>query len=223
MEEFDPNVLSEFVNMVEAETLDKFSSDSYEWLKGNGCIFSVKSYYDVVNNGSVGFSIGGEIVKAINHLREVKVPSNILFFGWRFLLNRIPTKDQLFKQGILTNKNCAFCMVDDESISHLFGRCLYSDCIWIKVFNWIGSGMELSLSKLVSFFLHCEKVKNKVRRLITAVIWLATVWSIWLMQNTIILKNSIFNFYDCMTMIVLRSWTWLSAFCKTVDGCNFSV
>lgn len=69
---------------------------------------------------------------------EGKSPSKILYFGWRFLHKRVATKDHFFKRGILKEHNdllCVMCMMEVESLSHLFGDCEVTSRICNKVFG----------------------------------------------------------------------------------------
>lgn len=140
------------------------------------------------------------------------------------MLNRIPTKDQLFNRGILSEARdlcCVFCSTKLETLSHLFRCFSHSIRIWNNFSKWMGNLVDLSLGDFLDFFSHCDKVKCSSQRTIMAVIWVATVWSLWLMCNAIIFKEKVFIFDDCMSAIVLRSWKWLCSFCKKADLCNF--
>lgn len=98
-------------------------------------------------------------------------------FGWRILLNRIPTKDLLSKLGILSDIEdllCVFYLTELENISHLLGSCPCIGRIWRKVFDWVGAKEELSFELFVGFFNSYEKVKSGDHRTIIASIWLAS-------------------------------------------------
>lgn len=101
------------------------------------------------------------------------------------------------------------CGLEEETISHLFGKCSFTTNVWLKVYNWIGGELELSISELKSFFFYFEKVKCKTRRTQVAVIWLAMVWNIWLVHDAVIFKGVDVNFDDCIREIVFGSWIWL--------------
>lgn len=74
---------------------------------------------------------------------------------------------------------------------------------------WIGSMEDLTLEDCKSFFFNVEKVKNNLKRKITAVIWLVPIWSLWLLTNDFIFNQVVPIFDDCISAIVFRLWIWL--------------
>ncbi|GAU50636.1 hypothetical protein TSUD_134420 [Trifolium subterraneum] len=53
------------------------------------------------------------------------VPSKINIFGWRLLLQKLPTKEALHRKGVITNTHdwaCVFCYKEEEDLCHLFFR-----------------------------------------------------------------------------------------------------
>jgi hypothetical protein len=81
------------------------------------------------------------ILAALKKLWKIDVPSKVLVFGWRFILDRLPTRLALNHRGIILNRNdmsCAFCSLNTEDIGHLFFSCQFSVGIWNAISNWIG-------------------------------------------------------------------------------------
>ncbi|CAI8608249.1 unnamed protein product [Vicia faba] len=109
-------------------------------------------------------------------IMELKVSSNISLYGWRLILNQIPTKDQLIYHGVVVDSSYILCGSNFESIAHLFGRCVFSVGIWNKMYDWIGSGLGMTVLELMELFFHFDKLKVKSERITISVIWLATVW-----------------------------------------------
>lgn len=88
--------------------------------------FSVRSYYNCFKEKLYGPLIHHDKVSALAHLWKIKAPSKILFFGWRFILDKLAIKDQLIKRGVLVEgneSNYVFCLLDDETLRHLFSTC----------------------------------------------------------------------------------------------------
>ncbi|XP_058764151.1 uncharacterized protein LOC131637569 [Vicia villosa] len=187
-------------------------------------IFSIQSCFVWFSTFLSHPPLPAEIATTLNHLWKAKVPSKLHFFGWRVIHNKMSTKDQLKKMGILVNSNDfsnVLCLSEEESLPHLMGLCPITSTIWRKVYEWIGLIEKLSLMEFKSFFAHCDKVKSLSKRSIVAVIWLATAWSIWLKRNVINFKGESFCFNDCMSEIVVNAWKWLNSKCKIVNSCNF--
>ncbi|XP_058756418.1 uncharacterized protein LOC131629651 [Vicia villosa] len=145
--------------------------DEFTWRLNNEGVFSVKSCYVCFKEKLSGPAVNQNTVKALTHLWKIKVPSKILFFGWRFIHNRIAAKDQLIKRGILVEGNdslCVFCHMEEESLMHLFWSCEVSLRIWRRVYEWFGAYTNITLKEFLNFFHHCEKLANKTKRTIGA-------------------------------------------------------
>ncbi|XP_058767958.1 uncharacterized protein LOC131641678 [Vicia villosa] len=111
----------------------------------------------------------------------------------------------------------------EENLSHLLGGCLVISSIWRKVLEWFGPIDNLDLEEFEGFFGFFEKVKFKAKKIIVMVIWLATVWNIWLRRNALIFKNESFSFTECKSGIVHLSWNWLQSYYVIKDNCNFHI
>ncbi|XP_075095270.1 uncharacterized protein LOC142173556 [Nicotiana tabacum] len=62
---------------------------------------------------------------------------------WIFILRlaaleRLYTKDRLFKWGVTQDQFCLLCGQDHESLAHLFFTCETTAQLWKKLLNWIG-------------------------------------------------------------------------------------
>ncbi|XP_058783792.1 uncharacterized protein LOC131658523 [Vicia villosa] len=204
--------------------LQQAESDLFYWqaeLDGN---FSVKSFYVFPNSKLLGEVVVADRVRALSHLWKVKVPSKILFFAWRFIYNRIATRDHLVRRGILMEGRdsfCVFCSKEEESRDNLFSNCVVSIRVWRRVYMWLGVGEILSFDEFVDFFFNCEKINCLSKKAILSVVWLATIWTLWNKRNAIIFKDESFSFIECMSEITISSWHWLGSFYKKVPVCNF--
>ncbi|GLT44293.1 hypothetical protein SLA2020_181990 [Shorea laevis] len=55
------------------------------------------------------------------------VPSKVSFFGWRLCLDRLPTKWNLQKRGVMLQGEdwmCGLCKEEVEDVNHLFCTCM---------------------------------------------------------------------------------------------------
>ncbi|XP_058775768.1 uncharacterized protein LOC131650044 [Vicia villosa] len=204
-------------------SLRERSKDSFVWLKSSDGVFSVRSCYDWFFSKLSGPPINSNVAKACSFLWKVKAPSKFIIFGWRVIHNRIATKDLLHKRGILdvNNLQCVFCSSEEDSLPHILGGCRVLAAIWNKVLDWIGYGPGLSLEEFQVFPFSFDKVRLSSRRSIVAIIWLATVWCVWVRRNDIIFNNGSFSFSECMSEIIFTSWKWSSTSYKLVNLCNF--
>ncbi|XP_058733800.1 uncharacterized protein LOC131605468 [Vicia villosa] len=216
--------LKDMLAVLNAVPVKEYCDDSFSWtLSSSGC-FSVNSCYEFFKASLSGPPMESNKVLAFNYLWKFKVPSKILCFGWRFLLNRIPTRDQLVRRGVLVggiDSVCALCSTEEESLSHLFFLCNVSIRIWRRVFMWLDLSEFMTLEEFGDFFYFYEKVPCLNKRMIVGTVWLATVWMIWLKRNAVIFEKEDFSFTECMTDIVLQSWRWLCTTHKRVNLCSF--
>lgn len=67
------------------------------------------------------------------HIWHKDVPLNISLFVWRLLCNRLPTRDNLVKRGIIlyATQLCVYGCGNVESIDHLFLSCNVTSSLWV--------------------------------------------------------------------------------------------
>src|SRR4051812_1495595 len=93
---------------------------------------------------------------------KLKVPFNVSIFAWRFILGRLPTRDQLKNRGILVDDRdycCVLCFNVMDSSNHLFELCPYTIIIWYKVGVWLGILGKLTIDELKNFGDNFDKFK----------------------------------------------------------------
>jgi len=72
-------------------------------------------------------SYEGESNKVFTELWSIRVIPKAQLFGWRLLLDKLPTKDKLSVKGVqLQHSLCELCLDCEESASHLFFSCTMS-------------------------------------------------------------------------------------------------
>jgi len=145
-----------------------------------------------------------------------------VIFAWRLFRNRLPTKDNLFRRGILNNDSrmCASRCGSLKTLNHLFLHCSTFGAVWYYIYGWLGISSTtpyVVADHFIQFSYGSDG--SKVRQAIMHLIWFATVWEIWKERN-----NRIFIAKECsITQVVdkikLLSYRWLKV--KTVD-CLFN-
>lgn len=109
---------------------------------------------------------------------ELKVLSKVSIFAWRFILGRLPTRQQAKIRGILVDDReccCVFCFNVLEDSIHLFDSCPFTRRIWSKIGQWLGISDKMTNEELRSFFEHFDKIKAKDERLTVDLIWFAVL------------------------------------------------
>lgn len=127
----------------------------------------------------------------------------------------MPTKDNLFRRGVLAN-DARLCVGGCgllESSSHLFLHCNILGEVWHFIHRWLGVCSVLPsvptdhLNQFSFVRGNCSKEWQSILHLI----WYATVWEIWKERN-----NRLFNGKECSTFQIVDkikslSFLWLKA------------
>jgi len=140
------------------------------------------------------------------------VPLKVVVFVWHLLRNRLPTKDNLLRRGILHTDSCQ-CIAGCDSmktVNHLFLHCSLFGTIWNCVRCWIGLSIAVPLNVSDHFSqFYFGGGRSQVQHTILNVVWFATVWEIWKERN-----NRIFNDKESSVMRIVDkikslSYSWL--------------
>jgi len=134
--------------------------------------------------------------------------SSALHFGWRLLINRIVTRDNLSKRGFsVVNLFCVMCRKEKELVQHLFFECNVTWKIWKLCDKWvsINSIHHNSTREHLSRFSMPGMTKegNKIWKSMCVTI----VWSIWTHRNSIVyrcLDND-----EVLNVVQINAWIWI--------------
>jgi hypothetical protein len=99
------------------------TSDRRRWIPHAAGVFTVKSTYTHLLYRYGSEQLESSLEQALKKLWNANVPSKVGIFGWRLLLDKPPTREALFRKGIITNSVdscCAFCLIEVEDIHHVF-------------------------------------------------------------------------------------------------------
>lgn len=96
-----------------------------------------------------------EVVIAL-FLSWKRTPSMLQVFAWKLLLNRLPTRKNLFSSGVIpvqdpTTLLCGLCEGGKESVDNIFVLCPIASRIWYSVCWWLGWEQVLPESVLGIF------------------------------------------------------------------------
>jgi hypothetical protein len=92
------------------------NDDQPIWIFHPFGVYSVRSYYGVINNGGIGPIHSPAVWKLV-------VLPSIHVFMWFLLNNKILTRDNLNKLRHVDDQTYVFCS-ELESVNHLFFDCL---------------------------------------------------------------------------------------------------
>jgi hypothetical protein len=187
-------------------------------------MFSVRSIYRYLAGSIIPpISLEPDLVRDLGFLWKSFAPSKITVFSWQLLLQRLPTKVNLAKRGVVDGEVdllCALCPMELEKESHLFGDCAFASTLWRKVYNWCG-WTDLVPRDLRIIFGKFNVGRSNGKRLKGLLaVWHAVVWYIWKARNDLIFNDKVPVLEDVFQGIILHSWKWLCAKKKGV-GCSF--
>ncbi|XP_058746904.1 uncharacterized protein LOC131619879 [Vicia villosa] len=187
--------------------------DSIKWWPSTEGCFTVKSCCSLMRVRHLEEEVEANKLAAIKWVWEAAVPSKIKVFGWRFFLNRLPSKDQLVRRNILhreEDKMCVMCSGEYEDLVHLSFLCPFAKNVWIMIGLWLDIMLDVSVAGHLHLAHFLQVLKGRIKRKKLCLIWLTTVWVIWNSRNNIIFNNSPLVLDDVITSIKSVSWIWLS-------------
>jgi hypothetical protein len=213
--------------------------DRWRWMTGTMGLFSVRSCYSLLSESMAAEVIDVNVLAAVKKLWKIDIPSKVLVFGWRLLLERLPTRSALNHRGILHHSqdlSCAFCSQQAEDIDHLFFICSFSKSVWVQISNWVGKNILTGAECWNNFMMFGKLISSKkggghVNRLI----WLATTWCLWKHRNQVIFKGATPDATVIVNEVKSFSWFWFSSrfgrnsnstyslWCLDLLGCIISI
>ncbi|XP_045802541.1 uncharacterized protein LOC123896163 [Trifolium pratense] len=96
LDDADIESLNELYQLLEQVRPNRASSDRRRWSSNSDGSFSVRSTYMVLQDKRVGTTLDTNTVAALKRLWKNNVPSKVSVFGWRLLLEKLPTREALF-------------------------------------------------------------------------------------------------------------------------------
>ncbi|CAJ2670577.1 unnamed protein product [Trifolium pratense] len=101
----DTEVVAErdFYALLEHVQPNRINSDRRKLLPNSAGFFSVRSTYEVQQSRIPVAALDPQIEATLKLLWLNKVPSKVCIFGCRLLLEKLPTREALYRGGIITN------------------------------------------------------------------------------------------------------------------------
>jgi hypothetical protein len=189
-------------------TLD---DDRWKWNPGADDGFSVKSTYMFLDHLLLGGTTRSSLETFVfNFIWKSGVPSKVSALSWQVLLDRLPTRHNLWSRGIITvvEDRCPLCNDEGETAIHLFLHCRFVAGIWYAVLRWLGVFSVIPPTLSMSYALLVGCGSNKKRRKGFSVVWLAYIWAIWKARNDRVFNNVVFDASVVMDHLRRLSWNW---------------
>ncbi|GAU44390.1 hypothetical protein TSUD_100400 [Trifolium subterraneum] len=163
------------------------NEDGWGWIPENEGNFTVNSTYpflvNMSSNDSPLIRVKEEVFRFI---WKSKGPSKVTVFVWQLLLDKIPTRSNLQRRGMILevkSRGCVFCDSEVESPIHLFLHCPCAAKVWYKVFKWLSLILILppDVFTLMNYLRGLTFRKEVRHRLL--LVWNTVIWCLWRRQN----------------------------------------
>jgi len=96
-------------------------------------MFTVKSTYSIMTNH---VDTRGCVFSS---LWQAKAKPKVLTTAWRILLDKVSTRANIIRRGVIVNSTmCQLCNLAEETSLHLFIDCVFAQRVWSRCYRWIG-------------------------------------------------------------------------------------
>ncbi|GKV41862.1 hypothetical protein SLEP1_g49342 [Rubroshorea leprosula] len=208
--EWEVEEAEELQKRIESVRVTDGDPDRWEWIHDKGGQYSTKSAYALLSRERVDL----KEEKTYKRIWNPILPSKISAFNWQLVLDKIPTKANLVRRGIIKDvaeSKCALCNEEEEDATHLFLKCKIARWIWKACSKWWGSKMMVNSDCWNTFQLLGRNSKgSKIREGMDS-IWKTAVWSIWIARNQKIFHSKEVNPNTLLELIQMRSFWWIKA------------
>ncbi|KAK2372069.1 hypothetical protein QL285_073251 [Trifolium repens] len=185
--------------------------DYWQWRDNGDEGFTVKSCYDRLRvDSTVGGAADPLLVFVFSNVWKCAAPSKVCAFSWQLLLNRIATKDNLWKRRMLGDHQimCVHCGAEMETAVHLFLHCQCSSKVWYAMLKWLGFIIVTPPNLSTSFAVFVGHGRDKRSRKALILIWNTIMWVMWKNRNDGVFNEKQANIEDMVDEIKLLSWKW---------------
>jgi hypothetical protein len=155
--------------------------------------------------------ISGEQEFIFKSLWKSPAPSKIAGLAWLVLLDRVPTRQNLYRRQVIRaggDCNCCLCGEEIESTSHLFLYCRYTLQVWKQVFGWLGLSLCFPHNTMSMLACFASSTGPKWKRKGMVMIWNTVIWSIWRHRNKIVFEGGVSDLSSLIEVIKVSSWRW---------------
>jgi hypothetical protein len=211
---WEEELLTTLMNLIETIILSH-QNDSWKCNIGGDGEYNVKDGYGFLSDNFLPqLEISQDCRRNLRWIWYSFAPLKVIIFSWQVLLQRLPTRMNLIKRGLLAPPStpcCVFCMLVEETESHLFSCCPVAVDVWTAINAWLGVSTAVPCNLSLSFQSFGFPFKCKVRTKGINLIWQTVLWSIWLARNSLIFDGVRLHVTDIVEAIKYRSLKWFLA------------
>ncbi|GAU47989.1 hypothetical protein TSUD_272340 [Trifolium subterraneum] len=206
---WEEDLVKECITRLSNVFMQVTEQDKWVWKLHPSSCYNVKSAYSYLTESDVHLN------EDYNRFMRVKsLPLKVNLLMWRLFLNKLPTKDNLLRRGILDGSGilCDTLCGKEENVDHLFFQCEHYGKIWALISGWLGfvTAFQGTLSSHSTQFCGMGGLSKSCHILLTT-IWAATLFIIWKDRNSRVFKAKHATIEVLVEHIKLQSYWWLKA------------
>ncbi|KAL8552344.1 hypothetical protein ACS0TY_001153 [Phlomoides rotata] len=200
-------------DMVNRYTFEQDREDTWKWTtrKKNGYTTSL-SYWKMaeMEEQSNTDEKGGHHFKLI---WKRWASRKAITMAWRFLHNRLPTKQNLQRRCIIppSENLCTFCSEQPETAQHILLHCPTATRLWQLVHDWLGVSTAPSFSPKDHCIQHSFLIPGDDKGGMGTTLWIGVSWHLWNLRNDIIFNGSSLNLEKTFWKVKIDLWNWMKA------------
>ncbi|GKV44012.1 hypothetical protein SLEP1_g51241 [Rubroshorea leprosula] len=168
---------TELHKQIQEVTIKRGKLDSWEWIHNKDGSYSTKSAYKALTMDNRMGQQESTLQKVWNPL----IPNKIVAFTWQLLQDKISSKFNLLKRGVLKDLDecrCALCEIEIEDTSHLFIHCNLASTLWANYFKWWGISTALDKDCWRVFKQHPNLFRMTWETEGWECMWFTVIWTI---------------------------------------------
>ncbi|KAL8470539.1 hypothetical protein ACS0TY_033182 [Phlomoides rotata] len=139
-------------------------ADTWKWRVMTSGKYSTKETNFFIYNQRRTDAMEEDKLKGFKRIWKSFAPPKFAALAWRLLWDRLPTKTNLRRCGIInTNEdmNCFFYRNYEESGKHLFFECSTIHNLWMKCLDWIHTPMALHIGTFTNLLTFSNIFKSR--------------------------------------------------------------
>ncbi|XP_024633495.1 uncharacterized protein [Medicago truncatula] len=207
--DWEEEMIGEFRRLLDNFVVQTDVSDRWQWRPDTVSGYIVRGAYHILAEQVQ--HIGDGIGELVWHKH---VPLKVSILAWQLLRDRLPTKNNLLRRGIIhpTTKYCVTGCGNDETTPHLFFHCNTLGALWQHIRHWLGvyGADPYSVNDHFLQFTYALG-SSRTRRSFLQLLWLVGVWILWTERNNRLFNNVQNSAVQLLEKVKFNSLWWLKA------------
>ncbi|KAL4582984.1 hypothetical protein LXL04_007548 [Taraxacum kok-saghyz] len=200
-------------NPIEGQTL----FNHWCWGLENSKIYSVRSLRVVLDENMLD-----EATRAT--IWAIQVPIKVNVFVWRLRPNRLPTRVNLEKRGmVLQDYKCVCCNVEEETVQHLLVDCGMAKELLAVTGFWAASlNFPLIINSTEDLFSQQPHPPRSKEKEASEVIARALLWTLWRFRNGLLFEGKVKTTQQLLMEVKEVAYNWIKSRSKWYRNCLWS-